>query len=810
MFETEAPKYWAKGISVMPVIGKKPIVLDWTRFADALPSDNEKTAWLGRYKGLGIGLIAGPQSGIVGLDIDTDDESLIAAIERVLPPSPWRRKGRRGKMLAYKWSGEKTFSLKDRDRREIVALISSGKQFVLPPSIHPDTGMPYTSNVELLDVLDQLHELPDGVDLLLQDVLSQNGVETGKASGKAVVTKWVSQGGRDIELTRIAGALSYGVVKGELSLLNAIEIMTAKIENFTEQVAGDAVSVEVGVEKLIRMLRKDVFEGRKTLPQGWDEGLSAETREKLGIADFNESTRRFAFDEIVKGFDEEISVVGRIENAVETLRVVEKTLIRIANNPDLSPVEEHAALSHISTCTGQRVVISSMRKRLGELRRGEILGETHADAADVVKKELEEFGELRYFESWFWQWSGDHWERVDEGTIKRNVIERCKNMPAVKKATDYGGVVRTLADKVRGPLKAENAPYGVNFANGFLTEDLVLKPHSPDFGTTYVFPYPYDETKKNDCPMFMQMLETYWGQHEDFEDKKRALRQAMAATVFGVAPSYQRVFCMKGASNTGKTRILKLMEALMPPGVVCEVPPEKFNEKFESTELSGKLLNIAGEISGKQKINGKVFKMVVEGGRMQGQLKGQQIFSYSPKAAHWFASNHLPVVDEPDGGFERRWLFFEFTKQIPHTEQIQDFENVIRMEEADAIMAWVVEGLVDLRKQGFYTLPASHHIICGDMMVRNDSVRFFIERLRERKQMLCGVGETQGTTQVDLLLFRYQVFCRSEGGVQPVSLMVFIERMVEQGTKRGFRAFRKEGSAVTGFQYLTLVDAKAA
>ncbi len=810
MFGKEAPRYWEKGISVMPVVGKKPIVLDWPQWSVKLPTETEQLMWTTRYRDMGIGLIAGQQSGIVGIDIDTDDETLIAAIELVLPPSPWVRKGRRGKMLAYKWTGQKTFSLKDAERREIVALISTGKQFVLPPSIHPDTGKPYVSNVELLDVLDELRELPEGIEDILQDVLAKRGIETAKASGKATVTKWVSRGGRDIELTRTAGALAYGIVKGELNLLSAIDLMTAKIESFTEQVAGDAIGVQEGVEKVIRLLRKDVFEGGKTLPVGWDEGLTSEQRVELGIADFDETTRRFGFEEILDYFDQDIDRPGIRDNPIETLRVVDRTMVRLARNPDLSAVEEHAIFSHISTATAGKSVISAMRKRVSELRSGDVVGETHSQAALVIKKELEEYGEIRSHESHFWQWSGDHWQRMEENHILRTIIERCNNMPSVRKSSDYQGVLRTFAELVKKPLRAEDAPHGVNFANGYLTEDLVLREHDPDFGAAYVFPYPYDAEKRDNCPLFMGMLERYWGKHPDFEDKKRALRQAMAATVFGLAPSYQRVFCMKGEGSTGKTRIVKLMERLMPPHVVCEVPPEKFNEKFESTQLAGRLLNIAGELSGTHKISGKTFKMVIEGSRMQGQLKGKQIFSYTPKAAHWFASNHLPVVDEPDSGFERRWLFFEFTEKISVQEDIKDFENIICMEEADAIMAWVVQGLVDLKAQGYYTLPASHHTVCADMMRKNDSVRSFIERLVERNQLLHGAEKTQGTTPVDVLLFRYQVFCRSEAGARPVSLMVFIERMVERGSQMGFQPERRTGTAITGFKCLTLVDAKAA
>jgi putative DNA primase/helicase len=93
-----------------------------------------------------IGLPFGPASGLCAIDIDTTDEELVKAIEDCLPATPWRRVGKKGCALVFKWQGQKNFKIRS-DEGMICEFLGLGNQLVLPPSIHPDTGEAYTANV---------------------------------------------------------------------------------------------------------------------------------------------------------------------------------------------------------------------------------------------------------------------------------------------------------------------------------------------------------------------------------------------------------------------------------------------------------------------------------------------------------------------------------------------------------------------------------------------------------------------------------------------------------------------------------------
>ncbi|MFC7661700.1 DUF5906 domain-containing protein [Methylorubrum suomiense] len=68
-----------------------------------------------------------------------------------------------------------------------------------------------------------------------------------------------------------------------------------------------------------------------------------------------------------------------------------------------------------------------------------------------------------------------------------------------------------------------------------------------------------------------------------------------------------------------------------------------WGDKFGPAQLVAKLLNFAGELSEHQQIDSAKFKQIVSGEVIDAQDKNKPLFTFRPRAAHWFASNHLPA-----------------------------------------------------------------------------------------------------------------------------------------------------------------------
>jgi hypothetical protein len=115
-FEEHAERLLERGYAVIPIIplSKRPGFFrngqwvglnDWTkRFNGRASLQAERTTW-GR-NGAGLGVLAGPASGdLIGVDIDSDDPDIVAALRRVLPPTEVKKTGAKGETRFYRGPG---------------------------------------------------------------------------------------------------------------------------------------------------------------------------------------------------------------------------------------------------------------------------------------------------------------------------------------------------------------------------------------------------------------------------------------------------------------------------------------------------------------------------------------------------------------------------------------------------------------------------------------------------------------------------------------------------------------------------------
>ncbi|TIP93630.1 MAG: bifunctional DNA primase/polymerase, partial [Mesorhizobium sp.] len=255
IFSNEAPKYWALGKPAIPLrIGfKNPWIDAWQVFADRMPNDREQQIWLAQKGNGNIGLPMGAASGVVAIDVDSEDPRIQRIVENLLPPSPWRRVGRKGAVYAFRFEGERTFRIKGSKGEMLLECLSKGTQIVLPPSIHPDTGKAYAANCDLIEVIGSLPALPKNVESILREALKAEGIDLS-SSGNTKITSFVPAGARDNAMVYNAGLLARAVTRGERSLLEAIGEMKAWVEGYTEKVAGDEISVEKAQTKVVDFL----------------------------------------------------------------------------------------------------------------------------------------------------------------------------------------------------------------------------------------------------------------------------------------------------------------------------------------------------------------------------------------------------------------------------------------------------------------------------------------------------------------------------------------------------------------------------
>lgn len=809
IFATEAPKFWALGKPAIPLrVGfKRPWIDAWQVFADRMPTEREQHEWLSQKAEGNIGMPMGAASGVVAIDVDSEDPRVLRVVESMLPPSPWKRVGRKGAVYAYRFEGERTFRIKDANGEMLLECLSKGTQIVLPPSIHPDTGKEYAANCHLTEVMGALPALPKGVEGLLREALKAEGLELS-SSGNTKITSFVPAGARDNALVYNAGLLARAVTRQERTLLEAMGEMKAWVEGYTEKVSGDEVPVEKAQLKVVEFLMRDVTgDKRRALPSGWDDGLTDDDKAKLGIV-ITDENEQWESGRIVDLLNSEFTRHQTPDTSGWT-QAIEVALDRIARNNNIKSLDEERILKFIVSQSKGAHSLTLLRKELAKLRSGEVTGTDHTEVAEALLKDVEHFGKLRFHMGQFWQWKGAAWGVVDPNEFIVRLAQDYGNLPVCRRYSDMSQIVKLMGNLVTGELRTVSLT-GVNFANGFLTETLELRKHSPEFGCTYVLPYRFQEDSR--CPMFHQMLEDSWGEDPDYGDKVMALQEAFAVTLMGLAPRYQRAFCMIGQAHSGKSRILEILKGLIPHGSYSSIPPTDWHDKFLPAQMAEKLVNFAGEISEKNNIAGEIFKQVVSGEVITAQHKNQQPFDFIPKAAQWFASNHAPKTKDTSDGFNRRWLFLEFPRRVPDEKKIIDIDQIVLAAEREQIVAWALQALERLSTNKDYTLPSSHMGMIDEMANANNSVRYFLSqcpRLRVGRREHEGVSKIH--TMGDPLFDEYWSFCTMAGGVPRVARTKFHALMKELAGSFKFEQLKemRNGGYSIGYNYVTVVGMRS-
>lgn len=814
IFGAYAPMYYAKGLPVIPLYAreKKPIPQAWQRYYDHPVEPEQQSAWINQFPDANMGVVLGPQSGIVMLDIDSEDQTIISLIQQLVPASPWQRIGKKGMVLAFKFTGLKTFRIKNTSGETICELLSSRTQVVLPPSIHPDTQMPYKANCDLLEVAHMLPELDPQIEAILRGALEAQGVQLSH-SGWTRVIDYASAGGRDTAMVERAGLFAYAIMKGERTLKEAIGMLQAYFNDFVEHVAGDGIDLEKHINNLVRFIHRDVFEKGKILPEGWDEGLTPEEKEKLGLQ-FDIEHEEWSYVQIRDFLRGEFE--RHEEGTAGRDRAVDKAMNKIAKSSNLNRLDEDRLLGYIADTSGMGVRVPTLRGRLKELRSGDgIEGTDHTEIARAVIADIEQYYPIRYHDSWLWKWAGSNWNKLEENWVLSKISEGYGHLPSCKRHSDIKGIYSIIKFLVPQGLKTLDIK-GINFANGFLTEDLKLMAHDMSYGMTYTLPFRYVPELAGKCPMFWEFLEKSWNEDSDYQAKLDALQESLAVTLFGLGPKYQRAILLQGVAKSGKSQLLAIAASLVPDEARSAVAPNDWGDKFLPTQFHGKLINVAGELPERKLIDGQKFKEIVDGSEMSGQMKGGQIFRFRPVCTHWFASNHYPRTEDTSEGFNRRWLVLQFNKPVKKEDRKLDLGNIIVAEEREAIVAWAVQAVARLKESSEFTLPSSHNQVMREVANVNNSVRFFLQESGKVRfgALLRASGQKTLSRIPEMKIYNaYWSFCIGPGGVKPVGSTAFRAKMRELGTELEFKLIIEDnpfGGQDAWFENIILVAEKAA
>jgi hypothetical protein len=128
--------------------GSWRLMNDWPKYRDQKPAEFILRLWSSWDSG-NVSIVTGTRvtqtHEIAAIDFDTDQSELLETMESSIPPSPVRKRGRRG-YTGFYLAPIGTRGRKFKKGPNVICEILTGtntRQTVIPPSIHPNTGKPY-------------------------------------------------------------------------------------------------------------------------------------------------------------------------------------------------------------------------------------------------------------------------------------------------------------------------------------------------------------------------------------------------------------------------------------------------------------------------------------------------------------------------------------------------------------------------------------------------------------------------------------------------------------------------------------------
>ena len=265
---------------------------------------------------------------------------------------------------------------------------------------------------------------------------------------------------------------------------------------------------------------------------------------------------------------------------------------------------------------------------------------------------------------------------------------------------------------------------GLGFQNGFLevTKDgAALAAHSPDHRCRFGAEWDWDPAQP--CPRWEMALREWfepdlsqekpYDQALDALDRVRFLQEFVGAAILGIAPRYERCALFYGrVAGNGKSKCFGAIEELFPKEERAAISPHQVagqRAPYYLAALEGVRLNIAPDLPGSEVVSGGAFKAMVSGDPQAARHPSGRVFRIKPKAAHIFASNHLPPTRDQTEGWWRRFVILGFERSFRDGDGVKDPDLPAKLKaESPGILRWGIEGAVRLLEQGAYTIPASH------------------------------------------------------------------------------------------------------
>lgn len=445
--------------------------------------------------------------------------------------------------------------------------------------------------------------------------------------------------------------------------------------------------------------------------------------------------------------------------------------------------------------------ISSRATQPWILERGD-----HAELAEMLLEDLRAEAPVVYTEGAWWSYDCTLgiFARVEPPRLSAHLqgyagrmVSRGENKPPSPlrlNANDVRGAIKLASDLAFEGDFFASATRGVVFADRFIDvtpDGIVTHPHSPHFRARFAYPFAFKAGASPD--RFLRFLAEIWADSSlpeadaitEIEAKASLIQEFLGVCILGLATRFQKALVFRGDGANGKSALSAIVEACMPPGSVCSIPPQDMAQEYRRAMMAGKLLNIVAELPEADILDSESWKSTIAGDSTTGRPIRGEPFAFRPVAGHIYSANRLPGTTDQTFGFWRRMIVVSFPRIFRPEEQDPTLAERIIAAERPKIVSWALEGARRALAAGRYTIPPSASDEIERWKRAADQVLAFAEERLERLPLDASVWEWMPASKV------YGAFREwtADNGHRPMAANKFGERM----RLIGFEARKSDG-----------------
>lgn len=287
--------------------------------------------------------------------------------------------------------------------------------------------------------------------------------------------------------------------------------------------------------------------------------------------------------------------------------------------------------------------------------------------------------------------------------------------------------------------------YWICFENGMYDcRTKQLLPHNPKYLCINQIPHKYDPDAKCNG----RMIEEYLNFICEEQDSREMLLQFIGYSLTKDV-GQQKFLVLNGEGGTGKSTVIRLIEALVGSSNVSNISLTDLQQRFASFGLMGKLLNSCADLEISALEDTSIIKKVLGEDTLRAEQKGRDAISFKSYAKLIFSTNELPLVkSEKTNGFYRRLLVLTMNK-VPLQKNPNLFQELLQ--EINYLLHISVQAVERMYQQGTITVSEASEKAVAQLRADSDTTEAFL-------QEYCVPSEV-GRIERTELYNKYNAFC---------------------------------------------------